>query len=85
MTCSALSPTTSFRDHLAKADLAFAPLNAITALKSHPDFATMDVLVDDQLIQLPRVPGLPKPSGQRVPRLGEHTAEVLGWLESADD
>ena len=60
------------------ADLAFAPLRAISQLKDHPDYHTFDVLVDGQTVALPVVPGRQRPDNQNVPTLGEHTEEVLG-------
>ncbi len=79
------SPYTELSARLDEADLAFAPLNPITALKTHPDFHTQDVWVGSQRVALPRVPGLDKDDGQRLPGLGEHSEEVLRWLESDND
>ena len=61
------------------ADLAFAPVASMTDLKSHPDFHTYSVKVGDELVELPRVPGLIGHSERiaAVPTLGEHTDEVL--------
>ena len=65
-----------------QADLAFAPVNDVTALKQHPDFHTFAVQVGDVLIDLPRVPGLSATHQEpaRVPELGAHTQEVLAGL-----
>ncbi len=64
------------------ADLAFAPVNSIDKLKTHPDFHHFAVLLDGQRVELPLVPGLAKPGDLTVPALGEHTAVVLQWLQS---
>lgn len=65
---------------LEAADLAYAPLHGLSHLKSHPDFHTFTTLVGDQEIHLPRIPGRLKPDGLKLPKLGEHTAEVLAGL-----
>ena len=67
---------------LEAADLAFAPLNGVAELKSHPDFHTTNVRVADQLVCLPRVPGLPKPEELVVPAIGAHTEEALALIAS---
>lgn len=71
--------------NLAAADLAYAPLNPVTALKDHADFHTQNILVNDQPVALPRVPGLHKPDELKVPQLGEHTDEIRDWLEFVSD
>jgi crotonobetainyl-CoA:carnitine CoA-transferase CaiB-like acyl-CoA transferase len=72
----------SLSQRLDLADIAFAPVSDISALKEHPDFHTQTVRVGDQDIQLPRLPGT---NGEqfavaKVPTLGEHTEEVLKSL-----
>jgi itaconate CoA-transferase len=67
---------------LTQADLAFAPVNPIDALKHHPDFHSMTVTLGDETVALPVVPGLEKPDLLPVPSLGEHSEEVLNWLDS---
>ena len=64
------------------ADIAFAPVSEVSALKDHPDFHTETVRVGDQDIELPRLPGS---NGEqslvaKVPTLGEHTKEILNSL-----
>jgi hypothetical protein len=68
--------------NLHEADLAFAPVHGLAHLKAHTDFHTFKVLSGDADIELPRVPGGRRPEGLVVPELGQHTAEVLGRLES---
>lgn len=70
---------------LSGADLAFAPVNTVAALASHPDLRTQSVQVGAEQVQLPNVPGNNKPANLSVPALGEHTAEVCDWLESITD
>ena len=67
---------------LAAADVAFAPLNPVSALLSHGDFHTESVRVQDQAIELPPVPGLPVSEGftPRVPELGADTEAVMQSL-----
>ena len=67
---------------LMQADLAFAPVNGIEALRQHPDFGAFMVGLGDQQVALPNVPGLPRPEGLSVPRLGQHTDAVVKWLDS---
>jgi crotonobetainyl-CoA:carnitine CoA-transferase CaiB-like acyl-CoA transferase len=72
----------SISQRLDRADVAFAPVSDISALKEHPDFHTETVRVGNQDIQLPRLPGT---NGEqtmvaKVPALGEHTEEVLKSL-----
>ncbi|MEQ9451596.1 MAG: CaiB/BaiF CoA-transferase family protein [Pseudomonadales bacterium] len=74
----------SIESRLNQADLAFAPVNDIGRLKSHADFHSFTVTTDGHLIDLPRVPGLPKPDALPVPRLGEHTAEIRRRVQGAD-
>lgn len=64
------------------ADVAFAPVSEISALKDHPDFHTETVRVGVQDIQLPRLPGSNGTQSKvsKVPTLGEHTKEVLDSL-----
>lgn len=64
------------------ADVAFAPVSEISALKDHPDFHTETVRVGVQDIQLPRLPGSngAQSTVSKVPTLGEHTKEVLDSL-----
>ena len=64
------------------ADVAFAPVSEISALKDHPDFHTETVRVGVQDIQLPRLPGSNGTQSKvsKVPTLGEHTREVLDSL-----
>jgi formyl-CoA transferase len=70
---------------LSAADLAFAPVNGIDALSRHPDLRTQQVMVSGQTVLLPLVPGMAKSDTQQVPELGQHTEEVLRWLETAED
>lgn len=67
---------------LTAADVAFAPLNSVSALASHSDFHTDSVHVQGQDIQLPRVPGLPIADNfsPTVPELGADTRAVLQSL-----
>lgn len=69
----------SIQQRFDLADLAFAPVNAMTNLKSHSDFHTFDVEVAGSLVALPRVPGVPNLGGSpaQVPALGAHTEQVL--------
>ena len=69
-------------ERFTDADLAFAPVNEMTDLKSHPDFHTYTVKVGNELVELPRIPGLSGDSDltAKVPTLGEHTDEVLASL-----
>lgn len=69
---------------LTLADLAYAAVNPLAALKNHDDFHVMSVQVGEETVALPVVPGLEKPQNLRLPRLGEHTFEVLNRLESVD-
>ena len=69
---------------LSRADVAFAPLHGLSNLKNHPDFHTFPSLVGKETVDLPRVPGRPKPEGLVLPGLGEHTAEVLALLSTDD-
>ena len=71
--------------NLAAADLAYAPLNTVTALKDHADLHTQNIRVNDQSIPLPKVPGLDKPGDLKVPQLGEHTDAIRHWLEFVSD
>ena len=68
--------------HLSSADLAFAPVNTLADLQRHPDFHTFAVGLGEHTIDLPRVPGLDKPSDLVIPALGEHTAQICAWLDS---
>jgi crotonobetainyl-CoA:carnitine CoA-transferase CaiB-like acyl-CoA transferase len=72
----------SISQRLDLADVAFAPVNEISALKEHPDFHTETVRVGDQDVQLPRLPGFndEQSAVAKVPTLGEHTEEVLKSL-----
>jgi formyl-CoA transferase len=69
-------------EKFTEADLAFAPVNSVTNLKSHPDFHTYVVKVGDESIELPRIPGCSDHADltAKVPTLGEHTEEVLASL-----
>ena len=69
---------------LDRADVAFAPLNGVGELATHADFRTQLIKVAGREVRLPTVPGRPKPENLAVPRLGEHTEEVLEWLENLD-
>ena len=77
-------PYTRIEADLNRADLAFAPVNPLAALRTHSDFHTTTVTVDEQTVEIPLVPGLEKPAGLKVPALGEHTAEVLALLDGGD-
>lgn len=70
-------------DRLSAADVAFAPLNPVSALASHGDFHTDTVRVHGQDIELPRVPGLPIADSfsPEVSKLGADTDAVLQSLE----
>ena len=72
----------SISQRLDIADVAFAPVNEMSALKEHPDFHTETVRVGDQDVQLPRLPGSngEQSAVAKVPTLGEHTEEVLKSL-----
>jgi len=70
-------PYVQLSEKLAAADLAFAPLNPVSALAQHSDFRTHTIDVDGQTVKLPVVPGRERPHNLQVPRLGEHTDEVL--------
>ena len=72
----------SISQRLDLADVAFAPVNEMSALKEHPDFHTETVRVGDQDVQLPRLPGSngEQSAVAKVPTLGEHTEEVLKSL-----
>ncbi len=72
------------RRNLQHADLAFAPVNPVSALAAHPDFRTEPIRVGESTVELPVVPGRARPRGLAVPELGEHTAEVLAWLADLD-
>ncbi|OUX40889.1 MAG: hypothetical protein CBE21_06275, partial [Proteobacteria bacterium TMED261] len=65
----------------SQADLAFAPLMEIENLKNHPDLRTYTAIADSSRFELPVTPGNDYASLQEVPRLGEHTREVLESLE----
>jgi len=71
---------------LGQADLAFAPLNTVAQLKTHADFRTQAVVVGEELIELPVMPGIAGLSNAQaplvVPKLGEHTDKVRTWLRS---
>lgn len=67
-----------------QADLAFAPVNGIAALKHHADFHTMVVRLGGEEVLLPRVPGHAPADGLRVPDLGEHNAELDALLDGID-
>lgn len=68
---------------LTAADVAFAPLNPVSALLNHGDFHTQAVQVQGRNIELPRVPGLPVSEGfsPRVPELGADTEAVMQSLD----
>ena len=74
-------------ERLSQADLAFAPLSGVADLAVHPDLRVYSVHVDGQVIELPAVPGIGGLPGFEeanilsVPRLGEHTEEILGGLK----
>ena len=70
---------TEVQERFEKADLAFAPVNNISKLKSHSDFHTVPVTVGETTVELPRVPGAPWLSERlnNVPELGAHTQEIL--------
>ncbi len=70
---------------LTAADLAYAPVNSLAALRGHPDLRVTNVQVGDETVALPAVPGLDKPRNLAVPALGEHTASVIAWLDSTAD
>jgi itaconate CoA-transferase len=64
------------------ADLAYAPVHGVAALKEHGDFRTTPVRVGAHRVDLPAVPGREKPTDLVVPELGQHTQKVRVWLES---
>jgi crotonobetainyl-CoA:carnitine CoA-transferase CaiB-like acyl-CoA transferase len=70
---------------LNDAGIAFAPVSTVADLARHPDLRTQSIRLGAAQVQLPAVPGLNKPSDLKVPALGEHTNEVLDWLESLAD
>ena len=82
--CGVLS-FTEIETRFTAADLAFAPVNPLSTLKRHSDFHTTTVYVDDRRVNVPRVPGFARPEGLVVPRLGEHTEEVLARLATDSD
>ena len=75
-------PYTVITERLTTADLAFAPLNPVSALLNHGDFHTETVQVQGQQIELPRVPGLPiaESFSPALPELGADTDAVLQTL-----
>jgi len=67
---------------LLTADIAHAPVNDVSALKDHPDFRTRRVTLGDTSIEVPISPaGSTDVQLRAVPRIGEHTAEVLAELK----
>ena len=69
---------------LEAADVAFAPLNDIPGLDSHPHLTSIDVSVAGTPFEIP-IPASgarERMWGRAVPDLGEHTAEAIAWLES---
>ncbi len=70
--------------NLSLADLAFAPVNGLAALKDHSDFHTYTALLGDQRVQLPRVPGHPPREDLEIPKLGQHTEQVLARLVNSE-
>ncbi len=75
-------PYARVENNLHRADLAFAPVNSVQDLAAHPDFRQQSVIVHGESVSLPVVPGRARPSGLKVPELGEHTKEVLSRLEN---
>ena len=75
-------PYTVISERLTTADVAFAPLNPVSALLNHGDFHTETVQVQGQQIELPRVPGLPiaESFSPELPELGADTDAVLQSL-----
>ena len=68
-------------NRFSRADLAQAPLMEIQDLKEHLDFRTYPALIGNNTFELPMTPGNDYASGQKVPKLGEHTKAVIGSLE----
>ena len=69
---------------LEKADIAFAPVNELSGLRDHPDLHLMQVLIGEDIVDLPRVPGTvgTDQRDQEVPYLGQHTREILDRFHS---
>ena len=81
----ALQAWQALQECMDDADLAFAPVSPLAALKDHPGLRTHAVAVGDNLVEVPQVPGLQRDAALAIPSLGEHTEEVLSWLESDAD
>ena len=69
---------------LDDADIAFAPVNDLSGLRDHPDLHLSHVLVGEDVVDLPRVPGSvgTDQRDQQVPYLGQHTREILDRFHS---
>ena len=69
---------------LDEADIAFAPVNDLSGLRDHPDLHLAQVLIGEDVVELPRVPGI-RDSDQKdmeVPSLGQHTREIIDRFDS---
>ncbi len=69
---------------LDEADIAFAPVNDLSGLRDHPDLHLAQVLIGEDVVDLPRVPGSvgTDQRDQEVPYLGQHTREILDRFHS---
>jgi len=67
---------------LLVADIAHAPVNEVSRLRTHPDFRTRVVRFGAETVEVPVTPGQITTDLRPVPAIGEHTAEVLAELES---
>ncbi|MEM7218456.1 MAG: CaiB/BaiF CoA-transferase family protein [Pseudomonadota bacterium] len=70
---------------LELANIAFAPVNEVAALKAHADFRTRRVAVGAAVVEVPVTPGAPGDGAPAsVPGLGEHTEAVLAEFGLTD-
>lgn len=65
---------------LLAADIAHAPVNEVSALRSHADFRTRSVKLGDLEIEVPVTPGQESQELGSVPEIGQHTKEILAEL-----
>lgn len=66
---------------LDAADLAFAPVNSVADLVTHPDLHTHPIEVAGTTFDLPIVPGQAVTEKLQVPQLGAHTQGIKAWLD----
>lgn len=70
---------------LLEAGLAQAPVSEVRDLVAHGDLITREIEVFGRAVEMPRTPGTPgSASPPRLPRIGEHTDEVLAELDEAE-